>query len=156
MVYLRQADLVPILFANDDKRGNVRFQFLPLISVMLTKCIVFSRLRKAVSRCAHARPGLRASNGFLIHNAAAPVASPLPTRWLRPFPGQRSGTIVTARPDEQLAPNSPSFSRLALYIAARGASVARFTYRCLRPDRWFERFQDGDTWATTPFFRSGF
>ena len=35
------------------------------------------------------------------------------------LPDQRSGTIVTARPDEQFAPNKPSFSRFALYIAAR-------------------------------------
>src|SRR5437764_1375333 len=35
------------------------------------------------------------------------------------LPDQRSGTMVTARPDEQLAPNRPSFSRFALYIAAR-------------------------------------
>src|SRR5881227_465825 len=35
------------------------------------------------------------------------------------LPDQRSGTIVTARPEEQLAPNSPSFSRFVLYIAAR-------------------------------------
>src|SRR5712675_203839 len=27
-------------------------------------------------------------------------------------PDQRSGTLVTARPDEQLAPNKPSLSRL--------------------------------------------
>src|SRR5436305_10205249 len=37
------------------------------------------------------------------------------------LPDQRSGTIVTARPDEQLAPNKPSLSRFALYIAARSA-----------------------------------
>src|ERR1051325_524697 len=35
------------------------------------------------------------------------------------FPDQRSGTRVTARPDEQLAPNRPSFSRFRLYIVAR-------------------------------------
>ena len=35
-----------------------------------------------------------------------------------PFPDQRSGTVVTARPDEQLAPNRSSLSRLALPIAA--------------------------------------
>ncbi len=28
-------------------------------------------------------------------------------------PDQRSGTLVTARPDEQLAPNSPIFSDIA-------------------------------------------
>jgi hypothetical protein len=35
-----------------------------------------------------------------------------------PLPDQRSGTVVTARPDEQLAPNRWSLSRLALPIAA--------------------------------------
>ena len=35
------------------------------------------------------------------------------------LPDHRSGTIVTARPEEQLAPNRPSFSRLALPMAAR-------------------------------------
>ena len=32
---------------------------------------------------------------------------------------QRSGTLVAERPDEQLAPNSPIFNALALYMAAR-------------------------------------
>src|SRR5687767_9549981 len=32
---------------------------------------------------------------------------------------QRSGTLVAERPDEQLAPNRPSFSALPLYIAKR-------------------------------------
>src|SRR5215510_861988 len=40
------------------------------------------------------------------------------------LPDQRSGTIVTARPDEQLAPNSPIFSRFLLYMAARSGVVA--------------------------------
>src|SRR6516162_7528586 len=35
------------------------------------------------------------------------------------LPDHRSGTVVTARPEEQLAPNRPSLSRLALPIAAR-------------------------------------
>src|SRR6267154_2271128 len=35
------------------------------------------------------------------------------------LPDQRSGTVVTARPDEQLGPNSPIFNRLALYMATR-------------------------------------
>ena len=35
------------------------------------------------------------------------------------MPDQRYGTIVTARPEEQFAPNRPSLSRFALYIAAR-------------------------------------
>src|SRR5437867_51082 len=39
------------------------------------------------------------------------------------LPDQRSGTMVTARPDEQLAPNSPIFSRLALCIAVRSGVV---------------------------------
>jgi hypothetical protein len=30
-----------------------------------------------------------------------------------------SGTFVAERPDEQLAPNSPTFNALALYMAAR-------------------------------------
>src|SRR5215469_12743591 len=38
------------------------------------------------------------------------------------LPDHRSGTIVTARPEEQLAPNRPSFSRLVLPIAARGTA----------------------------------
>jgi hypothetical protein len=32
---------------------------------------------------------------------------------------QRSGTLVAERPDEQLAPNTPIFSALALYMAMR-------------------------------------
>src|ERR1700761_2655893 len=32
---------------------------------------------------------------------------------------QRSGTVVAERPEEQLAPNSPIFRALSLYIAAR-------------------------------------
>src|SRR5262249_62080653 len=32
---------------------------------------------------------------------------------------QRSGTLVGERPDEQLAPNTPIFSVLALYMAMR-------------------------------------
>src|SRR5262245_14255469 len=35
------------------------------------------------------------------------------------LPVQRSGTLVTARPDEQLAPNKPILSLFALYIAMR-------------------------------------
>src|SRR4030088_2709588 len=37
---------------------------------------------------------------------------------------QRSGTIVAERPDEQLAPNSPSLSWLALNIAMRSGMDA--------------------------------
>ena len=39
------------------------------------------------------------------------------------LPLQRSGTMVTARPDEQLAPDRPSFSRLPLYSARRSCMV---------------------------------
>src|SRR5262245_51213699 len=39
------------------------------------------------------------------------------------LPHQRSGTIVTARPEAQLAPNRPSLSRLLLPIAARFVSI---------------------------------
>jgi len=61
------------------------------------------------------------------------------------FPDQRSGTSVTARPDEQLAPNRPSFSRFALYIAARSRCaillcISRSLYR------WLETFRDVDAW----------
>src|SRR5262249_60460899 len=35
------------------------------------------------------------------------------------LPDQRSGTRVTARPDEQLAPNRPILSALPLYMAVR-------------------------------------
>ena len=36
-----------------------------------------------------------------------------------------SGTLVAERPDEQLAPNRPSFSALALYIARRSRWMVR-------------------------------
>src|SRR5215813_4235946 len=39
------------------------------------------------------------------------------------LPDQRSAVSVTARPDEQLAPNSPNFSRLRLPICVRSACV---------------------------------
>src|SRR5215475_10338161 len=35
------------------------------------------------------------------------------------LPDQRSATLVTARPDEQLAPNRPILSALPLYMAVR-------------------------------------
>src|SRR6266542_3790211 len=35
------------------------------------------------------------------------------------LPDQRSGALVTKRPEEQLTPKKPSFSRFALYIAIR-------------------------------------
>src|SRR3954452_4186053 len=38
-------------------------------------------------------------------------------------PDQRSGTLVTARPDEQLAPNKPIFSALPPCIIRRGDNV---------------------------------
>src|ERR1700733_3330261 len=40
------------------------------------------------------------------------------------FPDHRSATRVTARPDEQLAPNRPILSALALYIAIRSCKEA--------------------------------
>src|SRR3984893_11465614 len=39
-------------------------------------------------------------------------------------PDQRSGTNVTARPDEQLAPNRPILSALPLYMAVRSCMKA--------------------------------
>src|SRR5260370_24873907 len=55
------------------------------------------------------------------------------------LPDQRSGTSVTARPDEQLAPNRPSFSLFALPIAARSRwliSGCKVTARLhVQPDR---------------------
>src|SRR3984893_1378979 len=39
-------------------------------------------------------------------------------------PDQRSGTNVTARPDEQLAPNRPILSALPLYMAVRSCMEA--------------------------------
>ena len=39
------------------------------------------------------------------------------------LPDQRSGTMVTARPDEQFGPNRPICSRLELYMAARSGEV---------------------------------
>src|SRR5215475_8310033 len=51
------------------------------------------------------------------------------------LPDQRSGTKVTARPDEQLAPNRPILSALPLYMAVRccmaaaGASTGAFHHR---------------------------
>src|SRR5262245_51446592 len=39
------------------------------------------------------------------------------------LPDQRSATFVTARPDEQFAPNRPIFSALALYIDRRPDAV---------------------------------
>ena len=49
---------------------------------------------------------------------------------------QRSGTLVAERPDEQLAPNRPSFSALALYIARRSRmeAVGRSSKAALRRD----------------------
>src|SRR5262245_51159989 len=43
------------------------------------------------------------------------------------LPVQRSGTMVTARPDEQLAPNKPICRRLAPYMAMRLRSEASRT-----------------------------
>ena len=38
------------------------------------------------------------------------------------LPDQRSGTMVTARPDEQFDPNKPILSRLALCIERRSCA----------------------------------
>src|SRR6202023_4361019 len=43
------------------------------------------------------------------------------------LPDQRSGTIVTARPDEQLAPNRPICSLLSEYMARRDCREAACT-----------------------------
>ncbi len=50
-----------------------------------------------------------------------PASSPIlaSARQSAQLADQRSGTLVAERPDEQLAPNRPSFSVLALYIARR-------------------------------------
>ena len=42
-------------------------------------------------------------------------------------PDQRSGTNVTARPDEQLAPKRPSFSRFSVRIEVRSRVVTSRT-----------------------------
>src|SRR6266567_2407936 len=39
------------------------------------------------------------------------------------LPDQRSGALVTKRPEEQFTPKNPSFSRFALYIANRPGIV---------------------------------
>src|SRR5262245_30999693 len=53
---------------------------------------------------------------------------------------QRSGTLVAERPDEQLAPNTPIFSALALYMAmrscidaVRASTTFSIRFRTLRP-----------------------
>src|ERR1700722_15608669 len=43
------------------------------------------------------------------------------------LPDQRSGTMVTARPDEQLAPNRPICSLLLAYMARRDCREAACT-----------------------------
>src|SRR5438132_254712 len=70
------------------------------------------------------------------------------------LPDQRSGTIVTARPEEQLAPNRPSFSRLALPIAARSRCVIS---RCISRSLYIQMstdltdgLRDFKTWAPGP------
>src|SRR5262245_34507597 len=45
-------------------------------------------------------------------------------RFSAQLPVQRSGTVVTARPDEQFGPNSPICSALPLYMARRSRSKA--------------------------------
>ena len=50
-----------------------------------------------------------------------PAASAMRARWRQSgqLADHRSGTLVAERPDEQLAPNSPIFNALALYMAVR-------------------------------------
>ena len=45
-------------------------------------------------------------------------------RFSAQLPVQRSGTVVTARPDEQFGPNSPICSALPPYIAMRARRAA--------------------------------
>src|SRR5262249_29253926 len=65
-------------------------------------------------------------------------------------PDQRSGTSVTARPDEQFGPNNPIFSALALYMLMRsrmdawGASNGRPSVGRGRGDS--SRPDDGRQW----------
>ncbi len=47
-------------------------------------------------------------------------------------PDQRSGTLVTARPDEQFAPNSPIFSRLPP-SSSRPRGDDEFAFRTIIP-----------------------
>src|SRR5689334_12022998 len=49
----------------------------------------------------------------------APSAMRASRRLSRQLPDQRSGTSVTARPDEQLTPNSPICRRCGPYMAMR-------------------------------------
>src|SRR5437763_15525199 len=70
------------------------------------------------------------------------------------LPDQRSGTVVTARPDEQLAPNRPSFSRFALPIAARSRCVI---VRCINRSLYMQMstdltdgLRDFETWIPGP------
>src|SRR5262245_51152871 len=66
-------------------------------------------------------------------------------------PDQRSGTSVTARPDEQFGPNKPIFSALALYMLMRsrmdawGASNGRPSVGRGRRDS--SRPDDGRQWT---------
>ncbi len=54
-------------------------------------------------------------------------------------PDQRSGTLVTARPDEQLAPNSPIFRALPPCSDIRLRPV-RFAFATIIPQAWPHRF----------------
>src|SRR5689334_18335721 len=66
-------------------------------------------------------------------------------------PDQRSGTSVTARPDEQFGPNKPILSALALYMLARsrmdalGASNGRPSVGRGRGDS--SRLRHGRQWT---------
>src|SRR5262249_54064882 len=60
-------------------------------------------------------------------------------RLSRQLPLQRSGTLVTARPDEQLAPNRPICRRWSPYMAMRLRSEASRT----GTDCWRTSFMGG-------------
>src|SRR5689334_12358846 len=53
------------------------------------------------------------------------------------LPDQRSGTSVTARPDEQFAPNSPILSLFALCIDVRSCRVGAGA-STIPPGVWFD------------------
>jgi hypothetical protein len=51
--------------------------------------------------------------------ARRPWEGPLSAATSKKVPDHLSGTLVAERPEEQLAPKSPIFNALALYIAVR-------------------------------------
>src|SRR5579863_3454457 len=65
------------------------------------------------------------------------------------LPDQRSGTKVTARPDEQLAPNRPICSLLSEYMARRdcseacGACTGVAFFFCRSPNACFTKIWGG-------------